>query len=129
MAYNLFLDDVRVPMNIGDIQFWTIARSYSEFVKVITERGLPDLVSFDHDLAADHYPTCLADMQVSIDYNKYKEKTGYHCALWLVEYCKEHDEPLPQWQVHSMNPVGKINIARLLTRFEKESVSYLSKEE
>jgi hypothetical protein len=114
-------------MNIGDIRTWIVVRSYKEFVKVITEKGLPDLISFDHDLAGEHYP--LSEKIESIDYGKYKEKTGYHCALWLVEYCKTNNKPLPKWQVHSLNPVGRVNIVQLLTRFEGVSVSYLSEEE
>ena len=119
MPYNLFLDDVRTPMNIGDIRTWIIVRSYKEFVKAITERGLPDLISFDHDLAIEHYPQSSIDMEQSIDYAKYKEKTGYHCAQWLVEYCKERNLPLPECRIHSMNPVGRINIFQVLDTYEK----------
>ena len=47
----LYLDDVRIPQTEG----WEIVRNYDDFVKWIEENGLPDIVSFDHDLAEVHY--------------------------------------------------------------------------
>ena len=38
-------------------------------------------------------------------------------AKYLVEYCLAHQLPLPNYQVHSQNPVGKENIERLLENF------------
>jgi hypothetical protein len=116
MAYNLFLDDFRDPRVLKDLRTWVIVRNYNDFVKIITERGLPDLISFDHDLSFEHYPTTESDIP---DYNTYKEKTGYHCASWLIDYCLHNDKPLPEWQVHSMNPVGRKNIAGLLIDFRR----------
>lgn len=61
MSYNLFLDDFRVPMDVlrymPKYQYyvdkeWDIVRNYDEFVKIVTEKGIPQAVSFDHDLAA-----------------------------------------------------------------------------
>ena len=46
----LYLDDVRIPQTEG----WEIVRNYDDFVKWIEENGLPDIVSFDHDLAEVH---------------------------------------------------------------------------
>jgi hypothetical protein len=60
----LFLDDLRVPLDCPKAQYmsyrkidlriyheeWDIVRSHGQFVKWIEENGLPDLVSFDHDL-------------------------------------------------------------------------------
>jgi len=47
----LYLDDVRCPKTEG----WDIVRTYDDFVSWITKNGLPDEVSFDHDLAEIHY--------------------------------------------------------------------------
>lgn len=72
MSYNLFLDDVRYPYikNCNDkifsayhytnfkpfkVEKWIIARNYDEFVDIITSKGLPKLISFDHDLDIEHY--------------------------------------------------------------------------
>lgn len=59
----LFLDDIRLPIDCLafikrskiDTQIylndtWEIVRSYDEFVAWIERHGLPDFISFDHDL-------------------------------------------------------------------------------
>jgi len=71
--------------------------NYADFVEYITQNGLPDFISFDHDLGED--------------------ESGYDCAKYLVEYCIEHNLQLPKFSVHSQNPVGKENIERLLNNF------------
>lgn len=104
MSYNLFLDDVRLPnMFLNDTKHWAIVRNYNQFVDLIQKRGLPDFISFDHDLADEHY------VQL-VDYSQFKEKTGYDCAKWLIEYCVNTKQLLPKYQVHSMNPIGSRNI-------------------
>lgn len=117
---NLFLDDHRVPQDAGnyctDVRYrtenWVLVQNYDEFVKFITEEGLPDLISFDHDLADEHYA-------FRGNYKELKEKTGYHCAKWLVDYCFQRNIPLPECLVHSMNPVGKQNISLYLENYRK----------
>ena len=54
-----------------------------------------------------------------INYVDMTEKSGYHCAVWLTNYCVEKNLPLPDFQVHSMNPAGKQNIIQLLNRFKE----------
>lgn len=126
--YNLFLDDVRELHNCGymktNIYFdrdWIIVRSYDEFVKYITEHGLPELVSFDHDLADEHYTN---DMYKGVEtyeknYDKFKEKTGKDCAVWMCDYCQDNGKPFPNWIVHSMNPAGKILIESYISNYLK----------
>jgi len=108
--YNLFLDDVRnANLFLGDIRTWETVRNYNQFVKIIQERGLPSFISFDHDLDEE-----------------YVNKTGFDCAKWLIEYCMKTSQPLPDFQVHSMNPVGKLNIQNVLNSYKKiqNSVDY-----
>ena len=99
--YTLFVDDERNPadvswMAIPFVGETVVVRSYNEFVDTILERGLPAHVSFDYDLA---------------DFEEDgKELTGYHCAKWLVGQCIDHRNMIPSYTVHSMNPIGKINI-------------------
>lgn len=93
----LYLDDVRNPKTEG----WTIVRNYDEFVKDIEENGLPDEISFDHDLGEDI-------------------KTGYDCAKWLCNYCWTNGIPIPTYNVHSANPVGRDNIIGILKSFEQK---------
>lgn len=111
-------------MCLRDNRLWDTVRSYNEFVDKITKCGLPVFISFDHDLADQQYPQ--GDEQIfEIDYTKgrYGSNTGYHCAQWLINYCRENKLPLPSYQCHSMNPVGKANIIQLLNKY-KETQNY-----
>ena len=125
MSYYLFLDDIRqisdvrkycVLPNINDKE-WIIARNYKEFVDLITLRGLPKFVCYDHDLADCHYGHGLNNDE--IPYGEYKERTGYDCAKWLVNYCMERGIKHPHYVVHSMNPVGKQNIEAYINSYNK----------
>ncbi|KFF29696.1 hypothetical protein IQ37_04605 [Chryseobacterium piperi] len=89
---------------------WYIVRNYQEFVKRILEDGLPDMISFDHDLADIHY--------FDVDISEFAEKTGCDCAKWLIEYCMDHQMNLPEFYSHSMNPVGRDNMMNLLENFK-----------
>lgn len=128
MKYKLFLDDYRNPFDcvgymnrrIGRdstkyIGEWVIVKDYNQFCDIITEKGLPELVSFDHDLANEHY---LYDLATKDDWNDYylteHEMTGYDCAKWLIDYCMIHGKKLPKYFIHSMNPIGSENIKKLL---------------
>ena len=126
MTYKLYLDDIRTPTQTYKTSVdseWVIVRNYDEFVKVIERDGLPFWISFDHDLADEHYRQSMYDKDKH--YSQYysdgtfKEKTGYECAKWLVAYCFDKSIDLPKWDVHSMNPVGKQNIASVLLSYEK----------
>lgn len=125
MSYNLFLDDFRFPEdafahthNQLYLVGWTIVRSYDEFVKCILDNGIPEMISFDHDLADTHY-----DNQTHVDQDYYDivtEKTGYHCAKWLIDYCIDNKKKLPQTiLIHSMNVVGSQNIKSLFETYKK----------
>ena len=130
----LFLDDIRFPKDVakyaksvgvlpdiyidGKIE-WFIVRSYHEFTYWIKKHGIPDMVSFDHDLADEHYTPeqYWGDFDASKDYQEkrgYTEPTGYECALFLAKECKERGQGLPAWTVHSMNPVGAARIRNYL---------------
>jgi hypothetical protein len=114
LKYYIFLDDERVPWNVTwrDIRrdyHYNIIRSYEEFTGMIETLGyLPDYISFDHDLADQHYGHGLNNDE--IPYDRYNEKTGYDCAKWLVNYCIDNGLKFPDYDVHSMNPVGRTNI-------------------
>jgi hypothetical protein len=104
----LYLDDIRVPKTDG----WDIVRTYEDFVEWITKNGIPDEVSFDHDLAEINY-----DPSTFTETFKYHEKTVYDAAKWLCEYCWTNGLPIPKYNVHSANPVGRDNILQLLKNF------------
>jgi len=90
---NLYLDDLR-PIPQGFIG----VRSYAEFVTYIETNSLPDFISFDHDLGL--------------------QENGFDCAKWLVNYCLDNNKKLPDFTIHSQNPVGKKNIESLLNNFK-----------
>lgn len=129
---NLFLDDFRNPIECVSytkdesysLLKWSIVRSYDEFIWFIEDyyyqtKGLPKLISFDHDLADEHYDPAMYTDKYSELYKGFKEKTGYHCAQWLVDFCMDNKLKLPKFKVHSMNPAGGKNIASMLTQFAR----------
>jgi hypothetical protein len=126
----LFLDDVRIPKDaIGLVpskynQFywendWIVVKNYDEFVHYILLNGLPDFVSFDHDLADFHYDfkpedyDNMSEEEMILKFGS-MEKTGLDCSKFLVDYCIEYDKELPSYLVHSANPSGKENIEKYL---------------
>jgi hypothetical protein len=117
----LYLDDIRTPRT--ELNF-DIVRNYEEFVMYILTNGLPNVVSFDHDLSLEHYEDYLSDKnwdksdeEVQLDYDSYKEKTGYDCAKWLVDYCIDNQLILPTCFVHSENRVGGDNIISYINNY------------
>ena len=104
----IWLDDLRDPKDlrldwlayspIGKEVEVIWVKNMQEFVSWIQANGLPEGICFDHDLGEN-------------------EPTGYDCAKWLVEYCLDNKVLPPLWACQSANPVGKVNINRLLKSF------------
>ena len=92
--------DAYSPIN-GDYDVVWV-KTYDEFVKYITENGLPDGVCFDNDLG--------------------EEKEGYDCVKWLVNYCQDNNLELPPYSIHSYNVVAKANMFSLIDNFMKRKV-------
>lgn len=123
----LFLDDIRMPIEAYSYtnfapflnKEWDIVRDYNEFISYITKNGMPDFIAFDHDLGEEHYKSNDYWDQVYKSNIELEEKTGFDCAKWLVEYCIDNNKKLPEYYVHSMNPVGKRNIIEYLENFRK----------
>ena len=93
----LFLDDIRTPPD----NTWAVVRSFDEGVEYITKNGVPDVISFDHDLGL--------------------EESGYDFAKWLVEQHLDGNIDISniKIQIHSANPVGRKNIEGLFVSFRK----------
>lgn len=149
--YNLFLDDERNPSdvtwkNIPRDRPYDIVRNYQQFVDHVTLYGVPDFVTFDHDLADEHYVHMLKDCQenstgqmmfevadpttlfveddeggLNLTFNYGPEKTGYDCAKWLVDYCIDRGIVFPPHEVHSMNPVGAARIHYYIENAKKHA--------
>jgi len=125
MKKALYLDDVRTPTDtIPTYEPWYVVRNYEEFTSWILVNGIPDLISFDHDLAVEHtedyYRQVASQGYQHPDYDKYEEKTGLDCAKWLVELIQANpDMILKSCSIHSHNPVGANNIHGLINGFKK----------
>lgn len=126
----VWIDDYRDPKDSGFLSkycpefekfrkdvIWV--KNYNEFIEWIGKNGLPDKISFDHDLADEHY----APQNRYADYNtwsseqNFKEKTGMDCAKWLIDYCLDNETELPEFSIHSANPSGAENIRGILVNF------------
>lgn len=131
----LFLDDIRTPEQAFaytnflpfKTQEWQIVRSHNEFIEFVGKNGLPEFISFDHDLADSHYtPEHLwTDYDKSKEWQdaqKHTEKTGFDSARWLVDYCLDNELECPRYYCHSMNPVGKDKIIGLLDSFTRNCI-------
>lgn len=119
----LFLDDKRYPTDCVyyiqeniylEYHMWDIVRDFEEFCGYIQNYfeingEIPEIISFDHDLASEHYDY----LQHPIPYDKFSIETGYHCALWLKNFCEEKGLSYPKVICHSMNSAGKDNILSL----------------
>ncbi len=92
MGYKLFLDDIRTVKMVYPDQpeeDYVIVKSYIEFVNCITQKGLPEFISFDYDLGEDEKGRILPD--------------GYAATKWLVYESGLELREL-KFKVHSANP-------------------------
>jgi len=121
----LYLDDVRTPdTQLPGYEPWVIVRNYEEFVSYIKKNGIPDLISFDHDLADEHMEDYFSQKKTfgfqNPDYSSYSEYTGFHCAKWLVNHLINNPElELKECYSHSYNPVGRQNIISYINSYKK----------
>ncbi len=125
MSYSIFLDDERHPQDVTWVSLplhnYIIVRNYDEFTRLINANGCPKFCSFDHDLAAEHYNKYFDAVEddTPLNYTEFKEKTGFECAKFLIEYCSKRGLPFPEYEVHSMNIIGKKNIVSLIESYKK----------
>ena len=119
--YKLYLDDIRTPFdsftsskNLIYLEEWVVVTDYESFTKTITNRGLPEIISFDHDLADEHY--AIVTEKLWEDYHSKEDRipTGYDCASWLKRYCIFMSKPIPTYIVHSRSEFGKLHINNIL---------------
>lgn len=86
-----FYDNLKKQYNINFI--WV--KNIEQFSDYIVKHGLPEMISFDHDLGAGL-------------------PKGLDCAKWLVNYCRKTKQTLPKCFVHSANPNGQREIKNIL---------------
>ena len=100
-GYNLFLDDERFPpiASPGNRR-WVIARNSDEAISLVKQLGIPDFISFDHDLGGTD--------------------TGMVFLHRLICLTMDYKTEFPrEYYVHSQNPVGRANITALFDSFLK----------
>lgn len=98
MSYSLFLDDERHPKTERS---FIVVRSFDEAVQFVEENGIPEYISFDHDLGTG--------------------ESGYDFAKWICTYMLDNigTAKMFEWNVHSANPVGAENINAYLRNFSE----------
>lgn len=93
MTYKLFIDDER---NSPD-NTWVVVRSSDQAMDYIKNNGWPEFISFDHDLGGDDTTIVFLKKLINIwDNNK-----------------------IPEYKVHSANPVGTKNIISFMKSWKK----------
>lgn len=73
------------------------AVSSADAIRLTIERGVPAFISFDHDLGDGD------DAMVFLS--------------WLIEH--HYDDRIPDYDVHSANPIGRANIISKLESWRK----------
>lgn len=76
-------------------------KNLNEFKQYILKNGIPDMISFDHDIKPDNYNGVF--------------ENGDDIAKWLVNYCHENNIELPWTFVHSANTKGGPKIQETLS--------------
>ncbi len=128
----IYLDDVRTPVD----EDWIVVRDYNEFVKKVSELGLPNinLISLDHDLGdtamAEYFRNVSKNYE--LNYDNITEKTGLDCVKWLINHFydtnpkrvnmsrldkKNYPIKFPEVVVHSANPIGSANMMGYINNF------------
>lgn len=135
----LWLDDQRDPhlppwkgwhnTPEGTKVYWV--KNYLEFTNAIYDNPWWDYISFDHDLATEHYTPekYWTNYQASKAHQDkmrptYISRTGEDCARWFVNFYKTQGFRLPKFFVHSQNPVGRDRILEILTDYLREQAGF-----
>ena len=106
--YKIFFDDIRTVEMVygpGREHEFEVVRNVGAFKALIEKKGIPEYISFDHDLGLDE------DGNIAED--------AYDAVKWMV-YEKEYDLRDMEFGVHSDNPVGASSITLLIRNWNKE---------
>lgn len=109
LSYHLFLDDSRLPHKVDWVDLpqnvdWVIAKYYSEFAKIVRERGIPKFVTYDCDLCDEHYQAFFnLRERYPLEYRNFKRRCGIHCVEMLIEECRRLNIPHPEYRIHTKN--------------------------
>lgn len=99
-SWKLYLDDQyddpNTPLRRAPAGF-EAAHSSKEAIALTIAKGVPCFISFDHDLGEND------------------DATAY--IHWLIEH--HYNALIPQYQIHSANPIGAMNIRSLMESWKK----------
>lgn len=96
MIWNLYIDDLRFPPADRE---WIVCRSSQEALDRVAEMGMPQFISFDHDLG--------------------EEDTTMVFLCRMVNEVWDGVSVPPDYQIHSANPVGAENIRSFMDSWRK----------
>lgn len=133
----VFLDDKRMPADmvicgarhnrIYATEGWLTFTNCKSFENYLHQSTLPDIISFDHDLCAEHV-SAIAEIDKFSNsnlsyienqiYNKFTVGCGYHAAKFLVMHCIQMGYELPLCFVHSANNNAVRNIFAALEQYD-----------
>lgn len=99
--YWFYLDDERGVPAGHDMILVTDYQSMIKIIDMCVQHNMEFAIDFDHDLGDPYY-------------------SGYTIAKYIVE----HQIPMTKFHLHSMNPVGRMNIQQLLTHYGYEEVKW-----
>ncbi len=105
----MYLDDIRIPRDNYDV----IVRTYNEAIEFVKVNGIPNFISFDHDLGCDEIGNIL--------------KNGYDFAKWLVDMDIKNIHKFPNdftFNIHSANPIGRNSINAILNNYLDFKIKY-----
>lgn len=99
------MDDIRYPYEVYEkpsaIGGFHILRSSDAAQGAVRAFGMPRYISFDHDLGGDD--------------------TSMVFLKWLANDYWNGTDPIPEYYIHSANPVGKENIDSFMKSWEKST--------
>ena len=105
--YKIFFDDLRtVDMVYKNPEDWDfeVIRNIDDFKNTILDKGVPEFISFDHDLGKD-------DNGNVVD--------AYQALKWMV-FDLELDLRNMDYKIHSANPLALEKIDCLIKNWNKE---------
>ena len=105
--YKIFFDDLRtVDMVYKNPEDWDfeVIRNIDDFKNTILDKGVPEFISFDHDLGKD-------DNGNVVD--------AYQALKWMV-FDLELDLRNMDYKIHSANPLALEKIYCLIKNLNKE---------
>ena len=113
MSYNLFIDDIRNPdwhecawSGVDASLEWVIARSSKEACDIVKQRGMPARMALDHDLGERWDPKDRID-------------TVPRFLNWLAYDYFEAGMTIPEYTIHSANPVGAENMRSFMESWKR----------